>query len=67
MKIFKMAGYCLILLGIINVLHEINLRATGLREPGIGYALVTAVFFTAGAALLWRSKIKPEKLPPLKQ
>jgi hypothetical protein len=56
-KIFKMAGYCLILFGIINVLHEINLRATGLREPGIVYALVTAVFFTAGAALLWRSKI----------
>ncbi len=58
-----MAGYCLILSGIINVLHEINLRATGLREPGIGYALVTALFFTAGAALLWHSKIKPEKLP----
>jgi hypothetical protein len=50
-KIFKMEGYCLILFGIINVLHEINLRATGLREPGIVYALVTAVFFTAGAAL----------------
>ncbi len=61
-----MAGYCLILLLIINVLHEINLRATGLREPGIGYALVTAVFFTAGAALLWRSQID-KKIPSLKQ
>jgi hypothetical protein len=43
-----MAGYCLIILGIINVLHEINLRDTGLREPDIAYALVTALFFTAG-------------------
>ncbi len=48
----KMAGYCLILLGITNVLHEISLRATGLREPSIGYALVTAVFYGWGRASL---------------
>ncbi|MCM3904251.1 MAG: hypothetical protein ND866_21315 [Pyrinomonadaceae bacterium] len=63
MKVSKLAGYCLILLGIINVLHEISLRATGLREPGISYALVTALFFTAGAALLWRSRTNQKKLP----
>jgi hypothetical protein len=57
-KEYKLAGYCLILLGIINVLHEVSLRATATREPGLGYALVTAGFFTAGAALLWLRKIK---------
>jgi len=65
-NVSKMAGYCLIILGIINVLHEISLRVTGLREPGIGYALVTAVFFSAGAALLWRSKITPRTCPTKK-
>lgn len=54
----KLAGCGLILLGIINVLHEVSLRATATREPDLGYALVTAGFFTAGAALLWLRKVK---------
>ena len=57
MKIYKLAGHCLIIFGIINVLHEVNLRATGLREPGRIYALVTAALFTVGAALLWHRRI----------
>ena len=57
MNVNKLAGLCLIILGAINALHEIYLRTTRMREPGIGYALVTALFFTVGAALLWRRKI----------
>jgi hypothetical protein len=56
-QVNKLAGWCLIVFGIINVLHEISLRTTGRREPGAGYALITALLFTAGAALLWGRKI----------
>ncbi len=37
-----------------------DLRGTGLREPGIAEALVTAVFFTPEVALIWSSKVQPE-------
>jgi hypothetical protein len=57
-KVYKLAGLCLILFGIINVLHEINVRATGIRQPGKGYALVTALLFTVGAALFLRVRIR---------
>jgi hypothetical protein len=57
-RISAMAGWCLIIFGVINLLHEISLRASGMRQPGTAYALATAVFFTAGAALLWRKKIQ---------
>jgi hypothetical protein len=52
LQINKLAGWCLIVFGIINVLHEISLRTLGRREPGTGYALFTALLFTAGAAAL---------------
>jgi predicted phage tail protein len=51
-SINKMAGWCLILLGVINVLHEISLTSTGRGKPGLAYALTTSIFFTAGAVLL---------------
>jgi hypothetical protein len=54
----KMAGWCLIVFGVINVLHEISLRSVGRGHPGTGYALTTSVLFTAGAALLWRHRIR---------
>lgn len=56
MNISKMAGTCLILLGVINVLHEINLTGTGRGQPGIAYAIVTAALFTVGTALLLRPR-----------
>jgi hypothetical protein len=56
----KMAGWCLILFGVINVLHEINLRSAGRSHPGIAYALTTSILFTAGAVLLWRRKIREQ-------
>ena len=52
MTINRMAGCALVLWGIINVLHEIVLRDSGRGRPGIAYAVVTAIFFSAGAALL---------------
>ncbi|MFN2514949.1 MAG: hypothetical protein ABR556_01945 [Pyrinomonadaceae bacterium] len=58
MDINKMAGWCLILFGLINVLHEINLRSVGSSKPGVGYALASSILFTAGAVLLWRRRIR---------
>ena len=63
MDINKLAGACLITLGIINVLHEIVVRSTGRGEPGIGYAFVTALFFTFGVALVLRKHVDHGKRP----
>lgn len=54
MNINRMAGCCLLLFGIINVLHEIVLNGTGRGRPGIAYGLVTAALFTLGTALFLR-------------
>ncbi len=61
MDVNKLAGACLIVLGIINVLHEFVVRSTGRGEPGIGYAFVTALFFTFGVALLLRRNVDHAK------
>jgi hypothetical protein len=64
MDVNKLAGACLIIIGIVNVLHEVVLRSTGRGEPGIGYAFVTALFFTFGVALLLRKHVhskQPQK------
>jgi hypothetical protein len=60
MDVNKLAGACLIIFGIINVLHEIVVRATGRSTPGFGYAFVTALLFTFGALLFLR-RIIPNK------
>ncbi|HEU4931793.1 MAG TPA: hypothetical protein VFT48_06915 [Pyrinomonadaceae bacterium] len=57
MDVNKLAGACLIVLGIINVLHELVVRSDGRGEPGILYAFVTALFFTFGVALLLRKNV----------
>ncbi len=59
-----MAGWCLIILGVINVLHELSLRSLEKGQPGIGYALATSMFFTAGAVLLWRRRIRENLAKP---
>ena len=64
MNVNKLAGGCLIILGIVNVLHEIVLRSTGRGEPGLGYAAVTALFFTFGVLLLLRKNVDHSKRPP---
>ena len=61
MEINKMAGWCLIIFGVVNVLHEIHLRNVGRGQPGIAYTLVTSILFTAGAALLWGRKIRENR------
>jgi hypothetical protein len=67
MTVNRMAGSCLILFGIINILHEIVVINAGRGRPGIVYALVTAAFFAIGAALLLRPRHKqrPEPTKPL--
>ena len=52
MTVNRMAELCLILFGIINVLHEINVINSGRGRPGVVYAMVTAALFAVGAALL---------------
>jgi hypothetical protein len=66
MSVNKMAGACLIVLGFVNVLHEIVLRSTGRGEPGIGYAFVTALFFTFGAVLFLRRGAAQTSAPKAK-
>jgi hypothetical protein len=63
MDVNKLAGACLIILGIVNVLHEFVVRSTGRGEPGFGYAVVTALFFTFGVVLLLRKSIEHSKRP----
>lgn len=48
----KMAGWCLILFGVINVLHAVYLHGTQGRGMTVLYALVTSLLFTLGAAFL---------------
>ena len=63
MDVNKLAGGCLIVLGIINMLHEVVVRSTGRGEPGNLYALVTALFFTFGVALFLRKNVGHGKRP----
>jgi hypothetical protein len=63
MDVNKLAGACLIILGIVNVLHEFVVRSTGRGEPGNVYALVTALFFTFGVMLLLRKNIHQGRRP----
>ncbi len=58
MRVNTLAGLCLIIFGVVNVLHEISLTSSGRGKPGVGYAVATAILFTAGAVLLWRDKIR---------
>lgn len=64
MDVNKLAGACLIILAIVNVLHEFVVRTTGRGEPGFGYAVVTALFFTFGVVLLLRKSVAHSKHPP---
>jgi hypothetical protein len=61
MDVNKLAGACLILFGIINVLHEIVVRSRDRGTPGFAYAVVTALFFTLGTVLLLRRTARPRK------
>ena len=58
MRINGLAGWCLIIFGVINVLQEISITSSGRGKPGVGFALVSSIMFTAGAALLWIDKIR---------
>lgn len=63
MDVNKLAGACLIILGIVNVLHEFVVRSAGRGEPGFVYAFVTALFFTFGVLLLLRKSVAHNKRP----
>lgn len=61
MDVNKLAGGALIILGVVNVLHEFVVRSTGRGEPGLAYAFVTALFFTFGVLLLFRKSVAHSK------
>ena len=63
MDVNKLAGGCLIILGIVNVLHEFVVRSEGRGEPGFVYAAVTALFFTFGVLLILRKSVTHRKRP----
>lgn len=58
MDINRMAGLCLIILAVVNFLHEVFIRYRDAVTPGIGYAIVTAALFTLGVALIVRRPIQ---------
>lgn len=58
MDVNRLAGLCLIILGVVNALHEFVLRSTERGKPGFAYAVVTALFFTFGVLLLLRKKVR---------
>jgi hypothetical protein len=62
MNVNKLAGVCFIILGVVNALHEFVVRSAGRGEPGFGYAVVTALFFTFGVVLVLRRSIANSKL-----
>ncbi len=57
MDVNKMAGLCLIIMGVVNVLHEVFIRYRDASTPGVAYAFVTAMLFTLGVALIIRKPI----------
>lgn len=61
MDVRKMAGWCLILFGVINVLHGIYQYETFGRGMTTLYTFVTSLLFTCGAALLWLKKKEASK------
>jgi len=63
MNVNKLAGVCLLILGVVNALHEFVVRSTGRGEPGFAYAVVTALFFTFGVVLLLRKGVATGELP----
>jgi hypothetical protein len=63
MDVNKLAGACLIIFGIINVLHEVVVRSTGRSTPGFGYAFVTALLFTLGAVFFLRRSARHHRKP----
>ena len=63
MDVNKLAGTCLIIMGIVNALHEFVVRSTGRGEPGMLYAFVTALFFTFGVMLILRKNAGLRKRP----
>jgi hypothetical protein len=57
MDVNKMAGLFLIVMAVVNVLHEIAIRHRDAATPGVAYAFVTAMLVTLGAVLIIRKPI----------
>jgi hypothetical protein len=51
----KMLGWFLIVMALVQIFRAIHLSNYYGREVGSFYGFVTALMFTAGAAVLWRA------------
>jgi hypothetical protein len=51
----KLLGWFLIVMGLVHIFRVIYLNSVQGREVGSVFAFITALMFTAGAVLLWRS------------
>jgi hypothetical protein len=57
MDVNKMAGLCLIILGVVNVLHGVVVTFRDHGNPGMASALATAILITLGTLLIVRKPI----------
>ncbi len=57
MDVNKMAGLCLIVLGVVNALREVVVTIRDNARPGFAYAFATALLITLGAVLIIRKPI----------
>jgi hypothetical protein len=57
MEIRKMAGWCLILMGVVKVLHAIHLQTMMGQSVNTLSAFVISLLFAVGAAFLWLDKV----------
>ena len=51
----KLLGWFLIVMSLVHIFRMIFLNSVPGREAGAIFAFITALMFTAGAALLWRA------------
>ena len=51
----KLLGWFLIVMSLVHIFRAIYLNTSQGQEAGTIFAFITALMFTAGAALLWRA------------
>jgi hypothetical protein len=63
MKVRKLAGWCLILLGTATVFQAIYLHARWGESVGVLFVVVVSLLFIGGAALLWLKRAPQSTRP----
>jgi len=58
MNISKLAGACLIILAVANMVYAVITSLTGPNHPGYLFVLVTALLFSIGVFFLRRKRVE---------